>query len=138
MDWITKWVAVGNIDDAMHPEVLKTEGITAILSLIGFPTFFPSDGFAWHSVELIDGPGNPMADIWQALHILEDLQKTHRVLVHCSEGRSRSPFIIGCYLAWKNGLALDQAVAQVRRCHPDTAIDENLMDMFPSSSVCET
>ncbi len=114
MDWITDQIAVGNIDDALAPGRLREQGITAVLGLNDFPTFIAGSGFEWRRVTLIDGPGNQVDDVRKALATLDVfLDHGHRILVHCTEGVSRAPFVTSCHLANLNGWELEQAIEYV-------------------------
>jgi len=114
MDWITGQIAIGDIDDALNHEALRTEGITAVLGLNHFPTFIEGSGFEWRRVELLDGGGNALSDLRRALDTLDAfLLGGHRVLVHCTEGVSRAPFVIACHLAATRRWELDEALTFV-------------------------
>jgi histidinol-phosphate aminotransferase len=115
MDWITEQIAIGNIDDALSAEGLRGAGISAVLGLNDFPTFLDGSGFEWRRVMLIDGRGNTSADVLSALQALEGfLADGHRVLVHCTEGVSRAPFVTACHLARRNAWQFEAALAYVR------------------------
>jgi histidinol-phosphate aminotransferase len=114
MDWITEHLAIGNIDDALSLETLRAAGITAVLGLNDFPTFLAGSGFEWRRVRLIDGPGNSSSEIMDALEALDGfLTAGHRVLVHCTEGVSRAPFVTACYLARQNGWEIEAALEYI-------------------------
>ncbi len=51
----------------------------------------------------------------------------HRVLVHCAEGLSRSALVVACYLADLHGIALEEAVAHVKRYRTRAEIDRALL-----------
>ena len=127
MDWITDRVAIGNIEDAMDAEALRTAGVTGVLCLNGFPHSPRAQGFAWINVTLIDGPGNSIEEIRAAVQSLEELVASHRVLVHCAEGLSRSALVVACYLADLHAIPLDEAVAHVQRYRTRAEIDRALM-----------
>lgn len=127
MDWITDCVAIGNIEDAMDAEGLRAAGVTAVLCLNGFPHSPRSQGFVWMNVTLIDGPGNSIDEIRVAVRSLEELVASHRVLVHCAEGLSRSALVVACYLADLHAIPLEEAVAHVRRYRTRVEIDRALL-----------
>ncbi|MBI2865352.1 MAG: dual specificity protein phosphatase family protein [Chloroflexi bacterium] len=86
-------------------------------------------GLAWQQVDLIDGEGNSPEDIRRAVDYLEALARTHKVLVHCAEGVSRSPFIVACYLARAERKKISVAIAEVAEKRPRTRIDAGLLKM---------
>ena len=127
MDWITDRVAIGAIEDAMDAEGLRAAGVTGVLCLNGFPHSPRWQGFAWVNVTLIDGPGNSIEAFRTAVQSLEMLAAEHRVLVHCAEGLSRSALVVACYLADLHGIALEEAVAHVKRYRTRAEIDRALL-----------
>ncbi|MDO8532872.1 MAG: dual specificity protein phosphatase [Dehalococcoidia bacterium] len=130
MNWINERLAVGEINDAMNHEELKRQGIAGVLGLNDFPTFIPGMGFDWHRVQLHDGPGNKPADLARALDVLDDLLDRHRTLLHCASGVSRAPFVAAAYLATKEGLTLDEALAAVTRKRPIANPDPALFHLW--------
>lgn len=72
-------------------------------------------------VPLYDGAENPVEKYIAAVRTLDALIQSYgKVLVHCVEGRSRSPFIVLCYLAWKNLLPDDPRqnfTEDIHECH---------------------
>ena len=136
MDWITTHVALGDIDDAVHIEILRKVGVTAILCLNGFPSFPRYEGFVWHSVELIDGPGNEPSALVRAIDTIAALvSQGHKVLVHCAYGTSRSPFVVTCYLETFERLEMTQAMDLVMAKRPFTLIHEALLDLRRSMQL---
>ncbi|MBI2871642.1 MAG: dual specificity protein phosphatase family protein [Chloroflexi bacterium] len=130
MDWITKDIAVGAIEDALDYRGLRARGITGVLCLNGFPTFLALEGFAWRLVEMVDGMGNPPQALAWALAELRELARSHRVLVHCSEGVSRSPFVVACHLAMSRGIPLEEGIEMVRQRRPGTQISSHLLPLY--------
>ena len=111
MDWITDRIAIGNVDDAMNTEQLEREGVTAVLSLFEIPKFTSDCRLVQQRITFDDGPGNSIEvldDVLSTLDIL--LTEHHKVLVHCMEGVSRSPFVVACHLALRNKINLSNAL----------------------------
>ena len=128
MDWINQQIAIGDIDDAMRRTKLEIAGITAVLSLNWFPSFLPSDGFSWHHMPLIDGPGNQPSSLRAALETLHSLVSSgHKVLVHCAAGTSRSPFVVACYLAPYQGFQFNEALELVAEKRTFVAVNPALL-----------
>jgi protein-tyrosine phosphatase len=119
LDWITSDIAIGNCDDALRLDELRSAGIAGILSLTGWPNSAANrHGLAWRCVELIDGHGNDVSRLQQAVWQLHELLTNGSVLVHCMEGVSRSPLVVASYLADKAARPFDDClreVAQLRR-----------------------
>lgn len=51
-------------------------------------------------------------------------------LVHCAAGRSRSAAVVVGYLMWSDGLAMDDALAQVRATRPCVALNPGFVDQL--------
>jgi len=126
MNWINERLAVGDINDAMNHGELRRQGVSGVLSLNDFPTFIAGMGFEWYRVQLLDGPGNKPEDLAKAIEVLDDLLGRHRTLLHCASGVSRAPFVAAAYIASKQGLPFDDALAEVSRhrriANPDPAM----------------
>lgn len=100
MRWVDDRLAIGDASDAMGVGALEQAGITGVLSLDWFPLSSPSPGLDWRKRPLIDGAGNSPEVLRSVIVDLQELlQRCPRVLVHCREGVSRSPFVVACYLA---------------------------------------
>lgn len=110
MDWVTEQIAIGNVDDAVNIQQLKREGVTAILSLYWFPTPMLGQPVVQRQVLLHDGPGATVELLHEAISTLDTLLTEHKVLVHCMEGASRSPFVVACHLALRDKISLLDAV----------------------------
>ncbi len=110
MDWVTEQIAIGNVDDAIDMQQLQSEGVSAILSLYSFPTPMLDQPVLHRQVLLPDGPGATVELLHEAVSTLDALLTRHRVLVHCMEGASRSPFVVACHLALRENISLLDAV----------------------------
>ena len=103
MTKITSTIWIGDSHDALHEkEVLKSEGITAILNcawdLENREVSF-KDGFVMAHCGLSDDNLNSIHAIYSTLYQLCNLiEKGHKILVHCHGGRSRSVLVVVYYL----------------------------------------
>lgn len=119
VDWINSDIAIGNCDDARRFATLRDAGIASILSLNGWPNgAVNSHGLIWRCVEMIDGHGNPVERLHEAISQLHELLALGKVLVHCMEGVSRSPLVVASYLADQSARPFEeclQEIAQLRK-----------------------
>jgi protein-tyrosine phosphatase len=125
MDFITEQIAIGNRHEAADLELLLASRINAVLNLAYdldvsyIRAEAPHDyryQIEYHKVGLIDGPGNHPTALIAAVYTLDALlQRNRTVLVHCHAGVSRSSTVVAVYLAHKNSLGFDEALAQVRQ-----------------------
>lgn len=130
MDWITPEIAIGNCDDARRMEVLCNAGIGGILSLTGWPNGESNThGLVWRCVELIDGDGNPVSRLHQAVWELHALVTRGKVLVHCMEGVSRSPLVVASYLADTASRPFDECLNEVAQLRKWTSLQPGLFDL---------
>ena len=130
MDWITRDIAIGNCDDARRFDALRSEGIDGILSLTGWPNGSSNlHGVTWRCVELIDGHGNPVSQLREAVWQLHDLVEKGRVLVHCMEGVSRSPLVVASYLADKAARPFEDCLQEISQLRKWVALQPGLMEL---------
>lgn len=114
MDWITREIAIGNCDDARRLDELRGAGIASILSLTGWPNSAANNhGLTWRCVELIDGHGNDVDRLHEAVWQLHELLASGSVLVHCMEGVSRSPLVVASYLADRSGRPFEECLQEI-------------------------
>ncbi len=131
MRWISDRIAVGDASDVLNVAALTQAGIVGVLSLDWFPMLPPTPAVAWRKHPLIDGAGNPNAALDAALVDLERLlDQCPRVLVHCREGVSRSPFVVACYLASTSGKPLQAIVEEIEERIGWIAIDPGLLELW--------
>ncbi len=126
MDWIELGLAIGDLEDAMAHDLLREQGIRSVLTVSDFPNLSFAD-FVWRSVPLIDGAGNSMDQLAEAVgHLAELHAESPGVLVHCAEGKSRSVVIATLYLAASKGWTLTEAFTHVKTRRAVADPDDNL------------
>jgi len=132
MDLVTESIAAGSFLEAGDAELLAKHGVTAVLCLAKDrmqtkpPTGVEKD--AW---PLVDGEGNTRSDVDGALRKLDRLLGRHaRVLVHCNAGTSRSCALVAVWLARRERLTLDQALARVAAKRPTQSVSPGLLDVL--------
>ena len=124
MNQICDHIWIGNSGDARNVHALNAIGINAILncafdlrSHLGWPDFIAAQ------CGLIDGPGNGLDAYRAAMHQLSNLAEARTVLVHCHEGRSRSAFVVLCYLRTLGIVdSFDSGHTYLRERRPDVSI----------------
>ncbi len=130
MDWITRDIAIGNCDDARRLDGLRSAGIESILSLTGWPNSAAnSHGLTWRCVELIDGHGNDVSRLQEAVWQLHELLARGSVLVHCMEGVSRSPLVVASYLADKAARPFEDCLREVALLRKWVTLQPGLMEL---------
>ncbi len=130
MDWITRDIAIGNCDDAIRLEQLRSAGIESILSLTGWPNSATNrHGLTWRCVELIDGYGNEITRLHEALLQLHELLAKGPVLVHCMEGVSRSPLVVASYLADTAARPFEDCLQEVKLSRKQAFLQPGLIDL---------
>jgi len=130
LDWITPDIAIGNCEDALWLEGLRTAGIRGILSLSGWPNSAVNfHGLNWRCVELIDGFGNPVTRLQQAVWQLHELVEQGTVLVHCMEGVSRSPLVVASYLADTSVRPFEDCLREVSQLRKWVSLQPGLLEL---------
>jgi hypothetical protein len=130
LDWITPEIAIGNCEDALWLEGVRSAGIQSILSLNGWPNSAVNfHGLTWKCVELIDGFGNPVGKLLEAVCQLHELVEQGSVLVHCMEGVSRSPLVVASYLADKAQRPFEDCLQEVSQLRKWVSLQPGLMEL---------
>lgn len=130
MDWITHDIAIGNCDDARRFPVLQEAGIVGILSLNGWPNSAHNQhGMAWRCVELIDGFGNPVSKLHEAVTHLHELLSLGKVLAHCMQGVSRTPLVVASYLADRDGRPFEDCLEHISQRRKWVALQPGLLEL---------
>jgi len=126
MKQIRKNLYLGDIEDAKNAKLLKSIGITTILSVCRSNFNLP-EGIKILKVGLEDSSNNESYMISLAVYVLKRLLKEgEKVLVHCDCGIFRSPFIIASYLAIKESKTLEEAYKELKEIAPEIS-DDNLL-----------
>lgn len=130
MDWITSEIAIGNCDDARRFPILREAGIGGILSLNGWPNSAHNEhGLIWRCVELIDGYGNPVSRLHEAVSHLHELVSAGKVLVHCMQGVSRTPLVVASYLADRDGRPFEDCLEEISQLRKWVALQPGLLEL---------
>jgi hypothetical protein len=130
LDWITREIAIGNIDDAIRIDRLHGAGIKSILCLNGWPNSATNaHGLTWRCVELIDGEGNDVSRLRDAIWHLHELVSHGAVLVHCMEGVSRSALVVASYLAETTARPFEVCLEEVARLRKRVFLQPGLVDL---------
>lgn len=121
MDLVKPGVWLGNSYDAGDAAKLKEERVSAILN-VAFdlrPALSYPDFTVVHC-GLIDGPGNRVEAYMSAILQLFVLRRAdHNVLVHCHEGKSRSPnIVVGWQLFTKHAKTYEEAMGEIAKVRP--------------------
>lgn len=120
MNQVAEGIWIGS-SRSVHLPTLQAAGVTAILNVaadlqdhLGW-----GQGFYLSHAGLWDGPGNSLAAYYSAVYQLMHLRSIgHKVLVHCHEGRSRSPFVTLCYLRAMSRRPRDLILAEMKLHRP--------------------
>jgi hypothetical protein len=130
LDWITRDIAIGNCDDAIRLDGLRSAGIASILSLTGWPNSAANGhGLTWRCVELIDGDGNEVSRLKDAVWLLDELLERGPVLVHCMEGVSRSALVVASYLADTAARTFDECLQEIALLRKQVFLQPGLIDL---------
>jgi len=122
MDFITDQIAIGDAEDAANVVEMRNQGIRSVISLNGQLLGVSPDQLgleALRAFSLGDGWMVNRFEFEQALEGLQQLTKTYApVLVHCTEGRSRSVMLVAAYLMRSKELSFEEAIERIREERP--------------------
>lgn len=114
-------VFLGNIEAARNIPLLKSHGISAVLTAAyGTGISYTSSEIQIHRVIPADDTESFNISLYfqEAIEFLEDTRDTTNVLVHCFAGMSRSASLLIAYLIHKNNWALGKALAFCQNKRP--------------------
>lgn len=116
-DEILPGVFLGSINSSYDLDVLKSKGITHIISVIlGYDPAYPND-FKYLIINALDNENNNLSDVFESCNnfinnaLFEDNGK---VLIHCMAGRSRSATILSAYIIDTYGMDVDNVLNLLR------------------------
>lgn len=113
MDWITNTLAIGNFLDARK---VRESEVEAILCLKSDCCNEDNREFDILCVPLVDGAGNCVRDILDAINFVDDVVSNgDRILIHCHAGRSRSVCIAAKFLMRAENLTSHQALQRIEK-----------------------
>ncbi|KAL3136100.1 Protein-tyrosine-phosphatase mkp1 [Trebouxia sp. C0010 RCD-2024] len=102
---------------ARNWDTLEAAGITHVVNCVGFiyPAYF-EDRLSYKTLYLQDTPGEDITAVfYDTFDFLEAaLKKNGRVLIHCSQGVSRSATLLIAFLMWRSDQAYDEVFQQVK------------------------
>jgi protein-tyrosine phosphatase len=121
MEQVASNLYVGGLDAAGSPELLTSEGITAVLKLTHSAPESPyPEPVTVADRPLVDGPRNDVENFRDAVGRLTTLLEAgETVLVHCSAGSSRSGAVAAAALARRDDVDVETALARIEREKPD-------------------
>ena len=122
MDFITDQIAIGDSFDAENVVGLKNKGIQSVISLNGQLERVSAEQLgveAMLALNLGDGWLVDRGEFEQAVNTLERFAKNHApVLVHCTEGRSRSVMVVATHLMRSMKLSFEEAIERIQDERP--------------------
>ena len=106
MDWIDRWIGIGNVIDANFVDELRAQGVDFIVDA---RTLFDT----MHRELLHEHRPDPGKIIKAAklLVALSDLDA--KVMIHCLEGFDRTPFVAMVYVSQKYNMSYEAAYKYV-------------------------
>lgn len=114
LDKITNTVYLGDIDGASQYDFFKREGITHVVSLVGYisPTYTPEQNLTQKKIDVNDFPTENIIKYFK--ECIEFMDKAIKTYVHCAAGVSRSTTIVVAYLMWKTRSSFEDVLEYVR------------------------
>ncbi|KAG2483604.1 hypothetical protein HYH03_017546 [Edaphochlamys debaryana] len=102
---------------AKNRDTLRQAGVTHVLNCVGFicKEYFPEE-LTYKTLFLQDTPAEDISCVlYDSLdYIHTALQSGGRILVHCSQGVSRSATLVIAYMMWRSGKPYDEVFAAVK------------------------
>ena len=132
MDLVLNNLFIGNAGDAKSPDVLYKNGICSVFNValdLNYDLSKLGVAFAdQYHVGLTDGLNNPPELFYAALFTLRGLMsKSHPILIHCHEGRSRSPTIVATYMTLTQGGTIVENLAKLKTIRAKVAPEAGMI-----------
>ena len=120
-DFIIPGLYLGNYEAASDLSLLKSTGITHILTVASdLEQFFPTN-FTYLQISALDTTTEDLYSVFaQTTEFISNAITNGKVFVHCLMGISRSSTIVIAYLMQKNNLTYAQALNLTVSRHPPT------------------
>ena len=116
-DEIMPGIFLGSINSSYDLDVLKSKGITHIISaILGYDPAFPED-FKYLIVNALDNENNNISDVFESCNnFINDglFENNGKILIHCMAGRSRSATILAAYIIETYGMDVDNVLNLIR------------------------
>lgn len=134
MHKITDQIWIGGSDSAGDANRLRENGIRYILNCAeDLPEQLSwRDGFTHFHCGMRDSTNH--AGLYHAaLRILDAIlcDKENKVVVHCHEGRSRSVYVVACFLFECGKFdSVDAAIEHIRQCGRDVSVKAGHFDSY--------
>ena len=116
-DEILPGVFLGSINSSYDLDVLKSKGITHIVSVIlGYVPAYPDD-FKYLIINALDNENNNISDVFESCNNFINyalFEENGKVLIHCMAGRSRSATILSAYIIDTYGMDVDNVLNLLR------------------------
>lgn len=133
MDWITETIAIGNRIEAHDSALRDQQGFCSVISVDGSMTDEQALAMGyddWVCISMVDGPGNDLASYRNVVQALIDMvDGSPPVLVHCHAGRSRSVTVVAGYLVKTRGWSA-QAAYDFIATKRETAVQIGLSELL--------
>eukprot|EP00960_Hanusia_phi_P011234 328637-Hanusia_phi.AAC.5 len=131
---VTDFLYVGGLHVAQNLELLKGVGISHIIncSKITSEDFYP-ESFTYMSIYINDAPSEDIScHIYNAIHFIDKARREgKKILVHCTQGVSRSCSICIAYTMLREKISYDEAFQRLKLkrgiCNPNAGFCSQLV-----------
>ncbi len=116
MDFVRPWLAIGKYRDTKDLELLRREGVSAMLLLA---RDVQHEGIRSRYIDVDDGVELPLAPLAQGVYFVSAARRRRdTVLIACGAGISRAATFTVASLCMLEGVSIKRALLDVRRARP--------------------
>ena len=141
-DEIMPGIFLGSINSSYDLDVLKSKGITHIISVIlGYDPAFPED-FQYLIINALDNENNSISDVFESCNdFINDalFESNGKVLIHCMAGRSRSATILAAYIIKTYGMDVENVLNLLRKkrkiVEPNSSFVKQLNEYYKNKYI---